>query len=199
MASLVAGAWCPPRELDALRHVARAHVQRRLAHSGAEVDERRVVKPAARELRALRRDDHGFDAARVEDLLQALRREATLAEPKFLHFVAVSVRTAAEVFDGHVLIGRAEQVVLRHVFADHGDHGSDAHPFRRADEVHQAREVRVGVVVEFARGAHYALTRLLRHTRSVAQDARDGHGRDARFFGDRMEADRGRRRGHVFS
>ena len=54
------------------------------------------------------------------------------------------------------------------------------------------------LAVLFARSVQHSLPRFFCHARRVPQHTRNGHGGNARFFGNEVEADGGRRRGHVF-
>jgi len=136
----------------------------------------------------------GTPCSCVEDLLQAARRESIAAEPELLDLVAMRLRAAADRVDRHVLVGRREQCVLRHVFANHGDDRAEANRLARAHPLHYAGEMRIGLVAERGRDRQHPLARGRGNLRRAAQRARDGHQRDAGAAGDVLQ--RGGSGGH---
>ena len=82
----------------------------RILHRIAKGNSRKrgVVNPGAGKLHALRRHNDRLDSAGVKDLLQPFRSESVFSEEEFLDGVAMPVGAAANVFDGHILVGRTQ-------------------------------------------------------------------------------------------
>lgn len=123
----------------------------------------------------MRRDDPAFDAACVEDFFQELRREAIAAKPEFLHGTSVALLAVADGFDRHLLIGRAEEIILWHMLADDGNDGAKAHLLAAPHDLHHARKMRIGLVIHPCCHCLQSLPCRGRNLGRTTQNARHGH------------------------